>query len=384
MLKIRSIAGVLPVLAAFTAFSQNAASDPLRTRVNVQADSAKKTNIIDGAWVAVGINRPYAIQKDTKLSFEGKPSYRFELGAEDNSLQGYEEGSTKGRAELCYCYATADDYKNLPLGTYATDQVLKLVYNRGKGQCEQGSKWTYRFSVYIPSSLSADVNTIFAQWHGMPSRTLVQDPSGKIMQLTPQEFVALSDSMVFEKDLGHEKIVGVDKKGKQIFKAGKKNGWKVEQGGYPPLAFGFSNRMFYIKANSDSKWMTDKTDRTLANPDKVGIMQSVSSAFKTSTIAYKMPFAAFPKDTWITFDVAIDWSVYGGANNKVEKPGMLDVRMHYQKGGRPVNEHIVDNKKMLIGRNDEQGYYFKFGIYRVGSSTEPVVYNLAGYSQKKR
>ena len=39
---------------------------------------------------------------------------------------------------------------------------------------------------------------------------------------------------------------------------------------------------------------------------------------------------------------------------------------------------------MLIGRNDEQGYYFKFGIYRVGSSTEPVVYNLAGYSQKKR
>ncbi|ANH80501.1 heparitin sulfate lyase [Niabella ginsenosidivorans] len=384
MIKKRFIAGVLLVLAAFPVFAQNAGTDPVTTRVNVQADSAREADIIDGEWVAVGINRPYSIQKDAGLPFEGRPSYRFELKTDDNSLQGYEEGSTKGRAELCYCYATADDYKNLPPGTYATDQVLKLVYNRGKGQCPQGSKWAYRFSVFIPSSLPEEVNTIFAQWHGMPSRTLVQDPSGKVMQLTPQQFVALSDSMIFEKDLGHEKIAVINKNGKQSFKAGKKNGWKVEQGGYPPLAFGFSDGMFYIKANSDSRWMTDKTDRTLASPGKVGIMQSVSSAYKTSTIAYKMPFAAFPKDTWVTFDVAIDWSVYGGANNKVEKPGMLDVVMHYQKDKKPVNDHIVNNQKILIGRNDENGYYFKFGIYRVGSNTAPVVYNLADFSQKER
>ena len=47
-------------------------------------------------------------------------------------------------------------------------------------------------------------------------------------------------------------------------------------------------------------------------------------------------------------------------------------------------DHLVDNERILIGRNDEDGYYFKFGIYRVGDSTEPVSYNLAGYSQRQR
>ncbi|MFT4094615.1 MAG: heparin lyase I family protein [Niabella sp.] len=375
---------MLMALSSSVAFAQTAGLVPVTTRVNVQADSARKKDVVDGEWVAVGIGRPYAIQKDATLLFSGKPSYRFELKGEDNSLEGYEEGSTKGRAELCYCYATHDDYKNLPAGAYTTDQVLKLVYNRGKGQCAQGTRWNYTFSVYIPSSLSDGVNTIFAQWHGMPSRTLVEDPSGKVMQLTPGQFVALSDSVLFNKDMGHQKIITVDANGRQTVKAGKKNGWKIEQGGFPPLAFGFSDRMFYIKANSDSKWMTDKTDRTLASPAKQDIMQPVSSAYKTSTIAYKTPFSAFPKDTWVTFKVAIDWSVYGGSNNKAEKPGMLDVTMSYQKNNKQRNEHIVNNHKIWIGRNDENGYYFKFGIYRVGSSTEPVVYNLAGFSQKQR
>jgi len=48
-----------------------------------------------------------------------------------------------------------------------------------------------------------------------------------------------------------------------------------------------------------------------------------------------------------------------------------------------MNEiHIVDNEEILIGRNDEVGYYFKFGIYRVGNSKIPVKYNLAGYKEK--
>lgn len=376
--------GLLPVLLALSVAAQKPGLEPVTNRVNVQADTAGKADIVDGEWVAVGINRPYSIQKDAMRSFNGKPSYRFELKGEDNSLEGYEEGSTKGRAELSYCYATAGDFKGLPPDAYTTEQVLKMVYDRGKGQCKQGSKWTYTFSVYIPSALAADVNTIFAQWHGMPSRTLVQDPSGKIMQLTPQQFVQLSDSVLFNKDQGHEKIKAADKNGKEIFKAGKKNGWKIEQGGYPPLAFGFSNNMFYIKANSDSKWMTDKTDRTLANPAKDATMAPVSSDYKISTIAYKSAFDAFPKDTWVTFTVAIDWSVYGGANNKIEQPGKLDVAMQYRKGKRIVSDHIVNNETIAIGRNDESGYYFKFGIYRVGSSTTPVVYNLAGYSQVQR
>ena len=41
----------------------------------------------------------------------------------------------------------------------------------------------YEFAVYIPSSLGSDVSTIFAQWHGMPDRTLVQTPQGEVKKL---------------------------------------------------------------------------------------------------------------------------------------------------------------------------------------------------------
>ena len=44
---------------------------------------------------------------------------------------------------------------------------------------------------------------------------------------------------------------------------------------------------------------------------------------------------------------------------------------------KTVKEHIVNNEEILIGRNDDDGYYFKFGIYRVGNSTVPVCYRLA-------
>lgn len=62
---------------------------PLTERVNVQADSARINQIIDGCWVAVGTNKPHAIQRDFTNLFDGKPSYRFELKTEDNTLEGY-------------------------------------------------------------------------------------------------------------------------------------------------------------------------------------------------------------------------------------------------------------------------------------------------------
>ena len=86
---------------------------PLTERVNVQADSACVNQIIDGCWVAVGAKKAHAIQRDFNLMFNGKPSYRFELKEDDNTLSGYAAGETKGRAEFSYCYATSDDFKGL-------------------------------------------------------------------------------------------------------------------------------------------------------------------------------------------------------------------------------------------------------------------------------
>jgi heparin lyase len=356
---------------------------PIPARVSVEQDSAKKSDIIDGQWVAIGIKKPNAIQYDYSHLFNGKPSYRFSLEKEDNTLADYGGKGTKGRAELSYAYATHDDFKNLPEKVYHDDLIMKGVYLHGKGMVPQGSSNRYTFSFYLPTDFPSNTNTIFAQWHGMPDRTVVTAPNGKATKLSVDEFVELSKRMLFKNDKGYDKIQSAGKDGNITYKAADKpNGWRVEQGGYPPLAFGFSDGYFYIKANSESSWMTDNSDRTNANVIRTAIMQPVKSAYKASTIAYKLPFEDFPKGRWITFNINITWSKYGGEAQTIIKPGKLDVQMTYKNDGKDVKKHIVDNQEILVGRNDDNGYYFKFGIYRVGSSTVPVHYNLAGFSQQ--
>ncbi|WP_287827608.1 heparin lyase I family protein [Bacteroides sp.] len=354
-------------------------------RVNVQSEYAPSEAIIDGEWVAVGSKKKHAIGRDYDLLFNGKPSFRFELKADDNSLSGYEEGTTKGRAELSYCYATKKDFAGQPVRVYESAQKLKTVYHHGKGICSQGSSMAYEFSVYIPSDIDESVSTIFAQWHGMPDRRLVETPDGEIKMLTTEEFLQLDKTTLFEKDTGYEKIEVIDKKTGEIkYKKGKPNGWKIEQGGYPPLAFGFTDGLFYIKANSDRKWLTDKTDRCNASPLKSDILVPKKSLYKASTIAYKMAMNDFPKDTWVSFKVNVDWTQYNGQSERIVKGGRLDVSMSYEKNNKPQSIILVDDADILIGRNDEDGYYFKFGIYRVGNSTVPVLYHLAGYKEYQR
>lgn len=350
---------------------------PIRERVNIQVDSARLSDVVDSEWVAVGTRKEYAITHDHSLLYNGKPSYRFSLGEDDNTLQGYSKGETKGRAELSYCYAVSSDFDSLTSKDYDAAQRMKTVYHRGKGIMPQGSTSICSFAVYIPSTLSRDVYTIFAQWHGMPDRRLTQSPEGEIRMLSIEEFLELESRMLFKKEKGYNRTGRVDKKGRPIVEK-HSNGWKVEQGGYPPLAFGFSNGFFYIKANSDRRWLSDKDDRCNASPARDSVLVPVRSEFKCSTIAYRMPFEEFPKDCWVKFDVEIDWTEYGGQSQEIIRPGRLDVVMSHNE----TENHIVNNEEILIGRNDDDGYYFKFGIYRVAGSTVPVCYNLADYRQE--
>lgn len=78
-------AGCMATLTAQTKGAETLV--PLTERVNVQADSARIDQIIDGRWVAVGAKKKHAIQRDFTCLFNGKPSYRFELRREDNTLR---------------------------------------------------------------------------------------------------------------------------------------------------------------------------------------------------------------------------------------------------------------------------------------------------------
>ena len=81
-------------------------------------------------------------------------------------------------------------------------------------------------------------------------------------------------------------------------------------------------------------------------------MKPLTSEYKASTIAYKLPFADFPKDCWITFRVHIDWTVYGKEAETIVKPGMLDVRMVYQEQGRRLSFTISEGLNMTFVPGD--------------------------------
>ena len=300
---------ILLVLALFSSniYSQKA---PIKHRTNVQAEVVLPEKEIDGEWVAVGTRAEHAIQHDYDIKFDGKPSYRFELGAKDNTLSGYKKGTTKGRAELSYAYARASDLTEFSDEKISNEIIMKNIYHYGKGFCDQGSRMKYKFSFYCPSEVPKNVKTIFAQWHGAPDRRLVQTPEGEEKMLTTEEFIELSKTVMFKKNIGYDKIYTKDKKGREVVKKGKENGWLVEQGGYPPLAFGFSDGYFYIKANSDRKLLSDKTDRTNASAEKSKVLVPQQSEYKSSVIAHRSSFKDFPKDTWVDFEIEIQWSEY--------------------------------------------------------------------------
>ncbi len=62
-------------------------------------------------------------------------------------------------------------------------------------------------------------------------------------------------------------------------------------------------------------------------------------------------------------------------------PGSLDVALTYFENRQHVVRQLVKLHEINLGRNDEHDYYFKFGIYRVGNSTVPTRYHLAGFEQ---
>ena len=56
--------------------------------------SISQNVLCDGEWVAVGIRIPEARGRDHSRMYAGKPCYRFTLGRDDNSLEGYAPGET--------------------------------------------------------------------------------------------------------------------------------------------------------------------------------------------------------------------------------------------------------------------------------------------------
>lgn len=343
------------VVSTFNAFSQN-----IIHRVNIRKQLVEESQIVDGQWIPIGINKPYAISRDTLL-FKDKIAYRFELQEDDNLIDGFKEGEKVSMAELTYCYATPSDYKSE--FRFKQMEALQIVHYDGKGIIPQGSESLHSFSLFIPDGLNNDVNVIFAQWHSMPTRTALEDRYGKYYSLEDVSIYEKTRKMKFIKGLGYEN--------------GVLNGWKCDHGGHPVLSVGFSSGYLYVKANSDRKWITDLEEECDAN----FIEKSVSTIYKTSAIVSQFPIDKLPRNRWITFKLNVKWSSFDKISEEAEK-GRLYVEILWNEEYDKRIKHVLsDNEELYIGRNDKHGYYFKFGAYRINNNKEPICYYLSDYSQ---
>lgn len=126
---------------------------PITERVGIQNEIARPEQIIDGQWVPIGPQSPNSILYDYTMPYNNKPSYKFELDENANTIPGYNEGSTKGRAELSYCYATSADFEDKAENTLANARKILSVYHYGKGIIPQNSTSEHSFSVYFPQNM---------------------------------------------------------------------------------------------------------------------------------------------------------------------------------------------------------------------------------------
>lgn len=317
--------------------------------------------------MAVGLKNDYAIGRDTTLLPWGETAYRFELRNGDNTIEGLFPGQKVARAELSYCYAVASDYKDEAAFEQACRR--KTVHYSGKGACTQGAHMEYAFRIFVPGNMNSNADVIFAQWHGMPTRTLIADAEGNYLRPDNNAFADAEKNIVFRKGIG--------------YKEGKPNGWTVDHGGRPVLAFGFADGFFYVKANSDRKWLTDTKELCDAEVGLAEVMVPVSTRFKSSTIISRLSWKAFPKDMWVTFKINVRWASYSEKLNTVDSPGKISIDMEWEDSGKRKVCTLLCDRTVEVGRNDEDGYYFKCGAYRQPGSDTPICYYISGYRERE-
>lgn len=149
------------------------------------------------------------------------------------------------------------------------------------------------------------------------------------------------------------------------------NGWLVDgSAGGPIAAFHFRRDYMYLIVRSEANRQSDPSFKVKPKPGK-HLNKTIGRDGKTGAIAFEMPAKKVPINEWIQFKARIKYSKYSTIEDKVLETGGLELWMNGKK---------VADWKGDIGKNDELGPYFKFGIYKPGKDGFKVDCN--GFKQE--
>lgn len=324
-------------------FSYTGKGESITSRLSAQRDVPQESDIIDGRFIVVGNPEPEGrLYRDVVNTYKGEPVYRFEASPEVN------------RVELTTCYAS--NTEDLSEEDVAELSAIANLYFRND-QGHYGDTITYEWNARFPEPLKDDARGIFAQWHGRPDRTLVITPEGERKILPVAEYIALRESMKVT-----DEHIGVDPK------TGEPNGWKFDgSAGGPIAAFKFQDGHMCLLVRNDPNARSDNTVRIKPKPV---VRREQTKGNKTGACVFEKPIADVPINQWIHFKVEIKYSKYDLNHDEPLESGHVKVWMD----GERVADWTGD-----IGKNDEKGPYFKYGIYKPGADGFKV--DCAGFIQ---
>jgi len=332
--------------------------DEITNRFNVQTEVVNSEQIIDDKMIPVGsIGGGYHVFRDYENTYKGKPSYLFVM-----------KDDMKNRVEFSALFTIDKDISHLSSSQQSDNVKAKSLYHYGKGKVSKSRKtWIYSYGIWLPSSLNEESKGIISQWHGIPDRTTILTPAGKIIEYSLGDFNSeVLSEMYFKSGYGYN----IDNK--------RENGFIVDQGGYPPVALKVGNGYLFLSVRSDTNRVTNKKDRVNLRPPLTGPKAS-NLGTKTISIPYIKLLSELPKDQWIDMRWEVTWSDMENQRddnileNDVPNSGSIKLWM--------------DNTKVLdwngsLGSNDKYGTYFKYGIYKPGKSGIEI--RLAGFNQEEK
>ena len=321
----------------------------IKKRYDPNNDVIKPEQIYSDYFIPVGTRLSgYRISKDTENLYYGLPSYHF-----------YMKDDKFDRVEMTTNFSTYRELSKIRGKKRRELRQVKALSYYGRRDVAKGQYRTYEYGLWIPTSVDNSTKAIISQWHGMPDRTTYRTPKGKVERLSKFRFCKrILRKMYFVEDKGYD------------LETEEPNGYFVDQGGYPPLTLQIKGGKLYVLARADFNRVTDKTDRVSLSPARSKVLKYSPGETKVVAMPFSKDLSELPKKQWIDLKWEIYWPVATGTTPLSNGRVKLFIN----------NEKVMDWSGYL-GNNDEQGTYFKYGIYKPGKTGVEI--RLAGFRQYK-
>ncbi|MFL9829326.1 polysaccharide lyase [Flavobacterium sp. ST-87] len=331
-----SLVSMLFITASYAQNNKQIEQNTIRNinwRLSEQKDIATPEQILDNQFIPIGDKEPKGIIiEDMKNKHNGNPVYKFICTGEANRI---ELSSTFGTKENLKGYSD-EEIKDL-------SKIYEGYINSFHGN--YGDIVTYDWYTRFPEAESPTKGGIIAQIHGRPDRTLLINPKGKLVKLSIQEMTKMLDTMYFDKHIGKN------------IKTKKTNGWRVDAAAGGPIAeMSYRPPYLYMLVRSSAERVSDSETRTRPYPNKVAVGKVIGENGKTGFLAFSEPTSSVPINKWIHFKMEIKYSKYNHNADEVLEKGYIKMWMD--------DKVLCDIKNVDIGKNDELGPYFKYGIYK--------------------